>query len=127
MQSATSCQHSPNSVRASNSPLVFINMNLHPLTVQSLSSLHRLMDVKQGLNKESRTVLYLVFEYLDTDLKKFIRSFRQPGHNILQETVKSLMYQLCKGMAFCHGHGTPFGNRPFISSFHFKNAGVRAS
>nr|VDD43112.1 unnamed protein product [Brassica oleracea] len=47
-----------------------------------------LMDVKQGLNKESRTVLYLVFEYLDTDLKKFIRSFRQPGHNILQETVK---------------------------------------
>ncbi|KAG2268914.1 hypothetical protein Bca52824_063469 [Brassica carinata] len=50
-----------------------------------------LMDVKQGLNKESRTVLYLVFEYLDTDLKKFIRSFRQPGHNILQETVKKML------------------------------------
>ncbi|KAH0878092.1 hypothetical protein HID58_065486 [Brassica napus] len=52
------------------------------------AEVHQLMDVKQGLNKESRTVLYLVFEYLDTDLKKFIRSFRQPGHNILQETVK---------------------------------------
>ncbi|MFQ6653153.1 hypothetical protein Gotur_024698 [Gossypium turneri] len=36
----------------------------------------RLMDVKQGQNKEGKTVLYL-----------------------------SLMYQLCKGVAFCHGHG----------------------
>ncbi|XP_019057983.1 PREDICTED: cyclin-dependent kinase B2-2 [Tarenaya hassleriana] len=65
----------------------------------------RLMDVKQGLNKEGRTVLYLVFEYMDTDLKKFIRSFRQSGQNIPSPTIKCLMYQLCKGMAFCHGHG----------------------
>ncbi|KAF4381420.1 hypothetical protein G4B88_029775 [Cannabis sativa] len=34
----------------------------------------RLMDVKQGFNKEGKTVLYLVFEYMDTDLKKFIHS-----------------------------------------------------
>lgn len=65
----------------------------------------RLMDVKQGLNKEGKTVLYLVFEYMDTDLKKYIRSFRQTGQNIAPQIVKSLMYQLCKGMAFCHGHG----------------------
>ncbi|KAG5142068.1 hypothetical protein JHK82_017763 [Glycine max] len=65
----------------------------------------RLMDVKQGQNKEGKTVLYLVFEYMDTDLKKFIRSFDQPGQNIPPETIKSLMYQLCKGIAFCHGHG----------------------
>ncbi|KAK9220620.1 hypothetical protein WN943_009272 [Citrus x changshan-huyou] len=65
----------------------------------------RLMDVKQGQNKEGRTVLYLVFEYMDTDLKKYIRSFRQTGENIPVNTVKSLMYQLCKGVAFCHGHG----------------------
>ena len=48
MQSATSCQHSPISARAANNPLVFKNMNLHPLIVQSLSSLHRqrkLMDL----------------------------------------------------------------------------------
>ncbi|KAG5021881.1 hypothetical protein JHK85_018223 [Glycine max] len=64
-----------------------------------------LMDVKQGQNKEGKTVLYLVFEYMDTDLKKFIRSFDQPGQNIPPETIKSLMYQLCKGIAFCHGHG----------------------
>ncbi|KAL2330112.1 hypothetical protein Fmac_017693 [Flemingia macrophylla] len=65
----------------------------------------RLMDVKQGLNKEAKTVLYLVFEYMDTDLKKYIRSFRQTAQNIPPQTVKCLMYQLCKGVAFCHGHG----------------------
>ncbi|KAL6981468.1 Cyclin-dependent kinase B2-1 [Sarracenia purpurea var. burkii] len=63
------------------------------------------MDVKQGQNKEGNTVLYLVFEYVDTDMKKFIRSFRQTGENIPTKIVKSLMYQLCKGVAFCHGHG----------------------
>ncbi|KAF9686564.1 hypothetical protein SADUNF_Sadunf02G0002300 [Salix dunnii] len=64
-----------------------------------------LLDVKQGQNKQGKTVLYLVFEYMDTDLKKFIRSFRQTGENIPVKNVKSLMYQLCKGVAFCHGHG----------------------
>ncbi|MBA0550356.1 hypothetical protein Golob_021311 [Gossypium lobatum] len=48
----------------------------------------RLMDVKQGQNKEGKTVLYLVFEYMDTDLKKYIRSFRQTGENIPVNIVK---------------------------------------
>ncbi|KAL6279086.1 hypothetical protein ACE6H2_015967 [Prunus campanulata] len=65
----------------------------------------RLMDVKQGQNKEGKTVLYLVFEYMDTDVKKYIRTFRQSGEYIPSPIVKSLMYQLCKGVAFCHGHG----------------------
>ncbi|CAN1799042.1 Cyclin-dependent kinase B2-1 [Linum perenne] len=65
----------------------------------------RLMDVKQGQNKEGKTVLYLVFEYMDTDVKKYIRSFRQTRETIPVNIVKSLMYQLCKGVAFCHGHG----------------------
>ncbi|OVA00700.1 Protein kinase domain [Macleaya cordata] len=65
----------------------------------------RLLDVKQGQNKEGKTILYLVFEYMDTDLKKYIRSFRQTGDTVPPKIVKSLMYQLCKGVAFCHGHG----------------------
>ncbi|KAF5200951.1 Cell division control protein 2-like protein [Thalictrum thalictroides] len=68
-------------------------------------SVVRLLDVKQGQNKEGKTILYLVFEYMDTDLKKFMRSFRANGETIPPQTVKSLMYQLCKGVAFCHGHG----------------------
>lgn len=46
------------------------------------------MDVKQGRNKDGKTILYLVFEYMDTDLKKFIRSFRQTGETIPAMTVK---------------------------------------
>ncbi|CAI0628179.1 unnamed protein product [Linum tenue] len=71
--------------------------------VSILRMLSRLLDVKQGLNKEGKTVLYLVFEYMDTDLKKYIRSFRQTKATI--PTNITLMYQLCKGVAFCHGHG----------------------
>jgi len=52
------------------------------------TSTHRLMDVKQGQNKEGKTVLYLVFEYMETDLKKFIRSFRQTGESIPPQTIK---------------------------------------
>ncbi|RWW06279.1 hypothetical protein GW17_00030406 [Ensete ventricosum] len=80
-----------------------------------------LLDLKQGQNKEGQTILYLVFEYMDTDLKKYIRSLRQVHEVIPPKTVKSdnsveilrrslwflqiLMYQLCKGLAFCHGRG----------------------
>ncbi|XP_062077527.1 cyclin-dependent kinase B2-1-like [Humulus lupulus] len=65
----------------------------------------RLIDVKHGLNKEEKTVLYLVFEYMETDLKKFIRSFRQTTRKVPLDIVKTLMFQLFKGVAFCHGHG----------------------
>ncbi|ONK68677.1 uncharacterized protein A4U43_C05F14740 [Asparagus officinalis] len=65
----------------------------------------RLLDLKQGQNKEGKTILYLVFEYMDTDLKKYIKSFRANHSLIPSKIVKTLMYQLCKGIAFCHGHG----------------------
>ncbi|KAG6527863.1 cell division control protein 2 homolog D-like [Zingiber officinale] len=65
----------------------------------------RLLDLKQDQNKEGQTILYLVFEYMDTDLKKYIRSFRQSHEMMPPMTVKILMYQLCKGISFCHGHG----------------------
>ncbi|KAL1809527.1 cyclin-dependent kinase B2-1 isoform X2 [Daucus carota subsp. sativus] len=48
----------------------------------------KLIDVKQGISKTRDMVLYLVFEYMDTDLKKFIRSFRQTRENIHLPTVK---------------------------------------
>jgi cyclin-dependent kinase len=48
----------------------------------------RLLDLKQGQNKEGQTILYLVFEYMDTDLKKFIRAHRQNLQKIPVPTVK---------------------------------------
>ncbi|KAJ3095380.1 hypothetical protein HDU97_007003 [Phlyctochytrium planicorne] len=45
--------------------------------------------------------LTLVFEYLDSDLKKFVDSY---GGDVDIPTIKHLMYQLLKGIAFCHEH-----------------------
>ncbi|CAN6444393.1 unnamed protein product [Victoria cruziana] len=61
----------------------------------------------EHIDKNGKPLLYLVFEYLDTDLKKFIDSHRRgPSPRPLDPTVvQSFMYQLCKGVAHCHGHG----------------------
>lgn len=45
--------------------------------------------------------LYLICEYLDSDLKKYIRA-RPKGLPVSK--VKEITYQLLKGLSFCHGH-----------------------
>jgi len=45
--------------------------------------------------------LTLVFEYLDQDLKKYLD---ECGGVISKPTMKSFLYQLLKGIAFCHEH-----------------------
>jgi len=47
--------------------------------------------------------LYLVFEYLDDDMKKFMRKFKQT--RIDPMIVKSFVYQLIKGIHLCHAVG----------------------
>lgn len=47
-----------------------------------------------------------VFEYLSTDLKKWMdRGGKGPAYPLQLGTVKNLMYQLVKGLAYCHKHG----------------------
>jgi len=43
--------------------------------------------------------LILVFEYVDTDLKKFMNQFEK---GLDTKVVKSLLYQLVRGVAHCH-------------------------
>ncbi|XP_026427145.1 cyclin-dependent kinase B1-1-like [Papaver somniferum] len=59
------------------------------------------------LEKNGNPLLYLVFEYLDTDLKKFINCHRKgPDAGPLPPPlIQNFMYQLCKGIEYCHGHG----------------------
>eukprot|EP00842_Homolaphlyctis_polyrhiza_P005157 jgi/Hompol1/5642/HPOL_004595-RA len=45
--------------------------------------------------------LTLVFEFLDSDLKKFLDT---NSGDINPPTIKHLMYQLLRGVAFCHEH-----------------------
>lgn len=73
------------------------------LCVEHVDGSHKKKDGEGG----GKPMLYLVFEYLDTDLKKFIDSHRK-GPNprpILPSVVQSFLYQLCKGVAHCHSHG----------------------
>ncbi|KAI5055827.1 hypothetical protein GOP47_0029348 [Adiantum capillus-veneris] len=53
--------------------------------------------------KNNKPILYLVFEYLDSDLKKFIDKHSNTA--IPLTDIKRIMYQLCKGVAYCHSHG----------------------
>jgi cyclin-dependent kinase 1 len=46
--------------------------------------------------------LYLIFEFLDADLKRHLD--KTPGP-LPMEQVKSFSYQLVKGLAFCHSRG----------------------
>ncbi|KAJ1439919.1 Serine/threonine-protein kinase, active site [Sesbania bispinosa] len=56
---------------------------------------------------QTKPLLYLVFEYLDTDLKKFIDTHRK-GSNpkpLSPTLIQSFLFQLLKGVAHCHNHG----------------------
>lgn len=56
----------------------------------------RLLDVVHNDSK-----LYLVFEFLDLDLKRYMDSVKGEGFSPTQ--VKSYLFQLVSGIAFCHG------------------------
>ena len=60
----------------------------------------KLKDVEHSENR-----LYLVFEYLDQDLKKYMDSCRRGPIDPL--LVKSYVYQMLLGIEFCHA-SSPF-------------------
>ncbi|XP_070535924.1 cyclin-dependent kinase 2-like [Ptychodera flava] len=57
----------------------------------------RLLDVVHSEKK-----LYLVFEYLNQDLKKYMDN--SPPSGLALPLVKSYLFQLLQGIAFCHSH-----------------------
>jgi cyclin-dependent kinase len=60
----------------------------------------------EHVDEIGKPVLYLVFEYLTTDLKRWMdRNGRGPNHPLSKEIIKSMTYQLIKGVAHCHKHG----------------------
>ena len=62
---------------------------------------HRnIVDLKDCVQEDGR--LYLVFEFLDKDLKKYMESCSGMLSTAL---VKSYLFQLCRGLAFCHARG----------------------
>ncbi|KAG9134236.1 hypothetical protein Leryth_019179 [Lithospermum erythrorhizon] len=67
----------------------------------------KLIDVKQGQNKEGRTVLYLVFEYMDCDVKKYIRSIRANGENIAPKIIKKTMMLKIADLGLARAYTVP--------------------
>jgi len=51
---------------------------------------------------QSEGKLYLVFEFLDRDLKKYMESC---SGMLSPDLVKSYLFQICRGLAFCHARG----------------------
>ncbi|CBI31140.3 unnamed protein product, partial [Vitis vinifera] len=86
-------------------PTALREVSLLQMLSQSLYVV-RLLCVEH-LDKNGKPFLYLVFEYLDTDLKKFIDSHRKPPNPrpMPPALIQSFLYQLCKGVAHCHSHG----------------------
>ncbi|KAI8637103.1 serine/threonine-protein kinase pef1 [Parasitella parasitica] len=59
----------------------------------------RLQDVIHTEN-----TLTLVFEFMDQDLKKYMDSNPRPHGSLRPQTITSFMYQLLRGIAYCHEH-----------------------
>eukprot|EP00798_Chlamydomonas_sp_ICE-L_P030383 gene30383-35391_t len=74
-------------------------------TLREVCLLKMLIAVER-VEENERTCIYLVFEYLSTDLKKWmVKIGRGPQYPIPSQTIKNLMYQLLKGVAHTHAHG----------------------
>lgn len=60
----------------------------------------------EHLEENNKPCIYLVFEFLSTDLKKFMdKTGKGPANPLPVQLVKSFMYQLLKGVAHMHRHG----------------------
>jgi cyclin-dependent kinase 2 len=46
--------------------------------------------------------LYLVFEFLDVDLKKHLDTHPHISND--RRVIKGYLYQMCAGIAYCHSH-----------------------
>merc|ERR1719421_1178797 len=49
----------------------------------------------------SSAKLVLVFEFLDQDLKKYMKALKMP---LPPATIKNLAFQLCRAVEFCHAN-----------------------
>jgi cyclin-dependent kinase len=48
--------------------------------------------------------LYLVFEFLDNDLKRYQEKMNAAHTPLSIDLIKKFTYQLCSGLVFCHSH-----------------------
>jgi cyclin-dependent kinase len=65
----------------------------------------KLLDVVNTKTKTGKGILYIVFQYLDFDLKAFMISTKGKGNGLSNKLAKEFCFQLLIGIKFCHQKG----------------------
>ncbi len=65
----------------------------------------KLLDVVNTKTKSGKGILYIVFQFLDFDLKAFMISTRGKGNGLIGKICKEFCFQLLIGIRFCHQKG----------------------
>jgi cyclin-dependent kinase len=65
----------------------------------------KLLDVISAKTKTGKSILYIVFQFLDCDLKAFMIKTKGKGNGLEKNLVKKFFFQLLIGLKHCHNNG----------------------
>jgi cyclin-dependent kinase len=65
----------------------------------------KLLDIVNTKTKSGKGILYIVFQYLDFDLKAFMVSTKGKGNGLCIRIAKEFCFQLLIGIKYCHQKG----------------------
>lgn len=65
----------------------------------------KLLDIVNTKTKSGKGILYIVFQYLDFDLKAFMTATMGKGRGLSNKITKELCFQLLIGIKYCHQKG----------------------
>jgi cyclin-dependent kinase len=65
----------------------------------------KLLDIVNTKTKSGKGILYIVFQYLDFDLKAFMVSTKGKGNGLSNKISKEFCFQLLIGIKYCHKKG----------------------
>lgn len=71
---------------------------LREITILRELSHPNIVELKDVVCEDNK--LYLLFEYLELDLKKYFDELE--GESLDENTIKSFLYQILDGVAYCH-------------------------
>ena len=74
-------------------------------TVSESEYIVKLLDVVSAKTKSGKSILYIIFQYLDCDLKAFMINERGKGNGLTCKLAKDFCFQLLLGLKHCHEQG----------------------
>ena len=74
-------------------------------TVSESEYIVKLLDVVSAKTKSGKSILYIIFQYLDCDLKAFMVNKQGKGNGLAVKIAKDFCFQLLLGLKHCHEQG----------------------